>query len=149
MDTVEGIAVLMGDDISTDDISPTSAFSENPQEIRDSCFMHIYPGIRLDGTVIVAGRNFGWGSYRESAALCLLYSGVKAVIARSFGYGMYRNLINLGIPAFIGEPHVSDGEILRIDVKKRALMHDGMEESLEISEAAMEIMMKGGLLNVP
>ncbi len=144
-----GKALVLGDWISVDDISPTAAFSDSPEMIRESCFARMMPDIDLKGRVIVAGENFGWGSYRESAALCLKYSGVVAVIAGSFGYGMHRNLINLGIPAFKGNIAAENGDIIEIDVQMRRAVCCGKEHSLEISDTAMEILMKGGLMDVP
>ena len=146
---LSGEAIVLGDDISADDISPTVAFSDEPEKIKNSCFLSLMPSIDLKDKVIVAGRRFGWGSYRESAALCLLYSGVKAVIARSFGYGMYRNLINLGIPALIGDIWAEDGDIIRIDPEGRKAYIGKKEYDIEISDIALHILKNGGLMDVP
>jgi len=143
-----GEAFVLGDWVSADDISPASAFSDSPEEIRESCLKYIYPGAELKGKVIVAGKNFGWGSYRESAALCLKYSGVVAVMAESFGYGMFRNLINLGIPALVGSISAEDGEMIEIDIEGRTAHCRGRNHRVEISDTAMEVLMKGGLADV-
>lgn len=50
------------------------------------------------GDIIVAGQNFGCGSSREHAPLCLKTAGVKCVIAESFARIFYRNSINIGFP---------------------------------------------------
>lgn len=50
------------------------------------------------GDIIVAGQNFGCGSSREHAPLCLKTAGVKCVIAKSFARIFYRNSINIGFP---------------------------------------------------
>ncbi len=146
---ISGKALIIGDGVSADDISPTSAFSTEPEEIRKSCFRYSMPGVELKGRIIVAGKDFGWGSYRESAALCLKYSRVLAVIAESFGYGMYRNLINLGMPALKGKISAENGDVIKIDVQGRKAICCGNEHRLEISDVAMDILMKGGLLDVP
>ena len=50
------------------------------------------------GDIIVAGQNFGCGSSREHAPLCLKTAGIKCVIAKSFARIFYRNSINIGFP---------------------------------------------------
>ena len=50
------------------------------------------------GAIIVACQNFGCGSSREHAPLCLKTAGVKCVIAKSFARIFYRNSINIGFP---------------------------------------------------
>ncbi len=49
------------------------------------------------GDIIVAGRNFGCGSSRETAVYALIANGVQAVIAKSFARIFYRNCINNGL----------------------------------------------------
>ncbi len=141
--------MILGDDISADDISPTPVFSDEPEKIKNSCFLYLMPSIDLKEKVIVGGKRFGWGSHRESAALCLLYSGVKAVIAKSFGYGMYRNLINLGIPALIGDIWAKDGDLIDIYIESKKAHIGKKEFDVEISDIALQILKNGGLMNVP
>ena len=47
---------------------------------------------------IVANKNFGCGSSREHAPLCLKTAGVSCVIAETFARIFYRNAINIGLP---------------------------------------------------
>jgi len=49
------------------------------------------------GDVIVAGRNFGCGSSRETAPAVLRACGVQALFAESFARIFFRNAINLGL----------------------------------------------------
>jgi 3-isopropylmalate/(R)-2-methylmalate dehydratase small subunit len=51
-----------------------------------------------NGDIIVAKKNFGCGSSREHAPLCLKTAGVTCVIAESFARIFYRNSINIGFP---------------------------------------------------
>jgi 3-isopropylmalate/(R)-2-methylmalate dehydratase small subunit len=53
------------------------------------------------GDIIVAGKNWGCGSSREQAAICLKERGVGAIIARSFARIHYRNCLNEGLPIII------------------------------------------------
>lgn len=50
------------------------------------------------GDLIVANKNFGCGSSREHAPLCLKTAGVSCVIAETFARIFYRNAINIGLP---------------------------------------------------
>ena len=49
------------------------------------------------GVVVVAGRNYGSGSSRDTAAKASYLAGVKAVIAQSFERIHRSNLVNMGI----------------------------------------------------
>jgi 3-isopropylmalate/(R)-2-methylmalate dehydratase small subunit len=50
------------------------------------------------GDVIIAGKNFGCGSSREQAAVCINVKGVGAVIAKTFSRIYFRNGVNVGLP---------------------------------------------------
>ena len=51
------------------------------------------------GDMIVANKNFGCGSSRETVHLfCLKEAGVSCVIAETFARIFYRNAINIGLP---------------------------------------------------
>ena len=54
-----------------------------------------------EGDIIVAGKNFGCGSSREQAVICLAKAGVSCVIAKSFARIYYRNAINQALPLVI------------------------------------------------
>ncbi|MEM7645371.1 MAG: 3-isopropylmalate dehydratase [Pseudomonadota bacterium] len=46
--------------------------------------------------IIVAGRDFGCGSSRETAPLALFHAGVRVIVAQSFARIFFRNCINMG-----------------------------------------------------
>lgn len=50
-----------------------------------------------DGSVLVAGRNFGCGSSREHAVWALMDYGIRAVIAPSFGDIFFNNSLKNGL----------------------------------------------------
>ena len=52
----------------------------------------------LGSSVIVGGSNYGQGSSREHAPLCLKTAGVSCIIAETFARIFYRNAINIGLP---------------------------------------------------
>ena len=61
------------------------------------------------GLVIIAGRDYGSGSSRDTAAKACYLAGVKAVIAQSFERIHRSNLVNMGIwpLAFVGTASAS------------------------------------------
>ena len=91
-----------GDDVDTDVIIPArylaiadwNELAEHAMEDIDTTFA---PNVKA-GEIMVAGKNFGCGSSREHAPLCLKTAGVKCVIAKSFARIFYRNSINIGFP---------------------------------------------------
>ena len=60
-----------------------------------------------DGTVLVAGRNFGCGSSREHAPWALLGYGFRAVVATSFADIFHKNCFENGlVPVILPEAQV-------------------------------------------
>jgi 3-isopropylmalate/(R)-2-methylmalate dehydratase small subunit len=100
----KGRVFKFGDDINTDVIFPgkyTYTVSE-PGEMAAHAMETIDPGFPKKvkpGDVVVAGTNFGCGSSREQAVLCLKYAGISGIIAASFARIYFRNAINAGLPA--------------------------------------------------
>ena len=79
-------------DISTDLLSP-GAYAIDPVEVRK---LHVLESINPSfaaevesGDVLVAGRNFGCGSSRETAAENLKVLGVACVVAESFASDLH------------------------------------------------------------
>ena len=93
---------ILGDDISTDDIVPGHALTiRDSNEMAQFTFQYIDPNFvksQSQGSILIAGENFGTGSSREEAVNVLKILGIKSIIAKSFARIYFRNLINLGIP---------------------------------------------------
>lgn len=111
-DRIEAPVLLkVGDDISTDEISPAGAralpFRSNIPKLADFTFTQVdetYPARAREiadstGHVIVGGDNYGQGSSREHAAITPRYLGLRLVIAKSFARIHWQNLANFGILA--------------------------------------------------
>ena len=60
------------------------------------------------GDIMVAEENFGCGSSREHAPICIKAAGIDCVIAKSFARIFYRNAINTGL-AILECPEAVDG----------------------------------------
>ena len=101
-----------GDNVDTDVIIPARYLNSfDPQELASHAMADIDPefaGKVQPGDIIVARKNFGCGSSREHAPLCLKTAGVSCVIAATFARIFYRNAINIGLP-IIECPEAAEG----------------------------------------
>lgn len=132
------VLLVVGDDISTDDISPAGAralpYRSNIPKLAEFTFTRIddtYPARAAacsagTGHLIVGGENYGQGSSREHAAIAPRYLGLRAVIARSFARIHWQNLANFGILALeFVDPDDYD-RIDRDDVLRLAGLRDAV-----------------------
>ena len=91
-----------GDNVDTDVIIPARYLNSfDAKELASHAMVDIDPefaGKVQPGDIIVANKNFGCGSSREHAPLCLKTAGVSCVIAETFARIFYRNAINIGLP---------------------------------------------------
>ena len=110
-----------GDDINTDIISPGEYMDASYEEIGKHAIERAFPGFAdtaEKGDFIVAGKNFGPGSSRETAQIALLYAGVGGVIAKDFARIFFRNCINVGFPVvtFDGTDELNQGDEIVVDL---------------------------------
>ena len=84
-----------GDNVDTDVIIPARYLNSfDAQELASHAMADIDPEFVnkvQPGDIIVANKNFGCGSSREHAPLCLKTAGVSCVIAETFARIFYRN----------------------------------------------------------
>ncbi len=102
------VILIVGDNISTDEISPAGAavlpYRSNIPKISEFTYYKLDETFhkralhhQKTGSVIVAGKNYGQGSSREHAAIAPRFLGVRAVIAKSYARIHRKNLINFGV----------------------------------------------------
>jgi aconitate hydratase len=132
------VLLKVGDDVSTDEISPAGAralpFRSNIPKLAEFTFTPIDPDYprkaaelaHSNGHVVIGGHNYGQGSSREHAAITPRYLGLHAVIAKSFARIHWQNLANFGILAleFTTEEdydRIEAGDTLLIDGVPAAL----------------------------
>ena len=99
-ENMKGKVWVFPDNVDTDVISP-SRYLENLQEMLDhTCETLIkeFPSKVQDGDIIVAGRNFGCGSSRETAPAILQEKGIVAIVAESFARIFYRTSLARALP---------------------------------------------------
>ncbi len=102
MSTLRGKVWRFGDDVNTDEIIPARYLNtSDPAELAAHCMEDAdarFVKKMKPGDFIVAGRNFGCGSSREHAPVCIKAAGISAVVAESFARIFFRNAINVGLP---------------------------------------------------
>ena len=131
---IRGCAWVLGDHVNTDMLHPPAYFSLESGTVRAGLSEGMRRLGRAEGDdatdlIIVAGRNFGCGSSRETSVRALRDGGVRAVVARSFARIFYRSLVNAGIPALVcrkmGEPP-SEKASLTVDLQTFTLMGEAL-----------------------
>ena len=174
-DEFTGPCILrVGDNISTDDISPAGAkvlpFRSNIPEISKFTYYRIDPSfhdralaVRDCGSIIVGGRNYGQGSSREHAAIAPRYLGIRAVLAKSYARIHRKNLINFGVlPLTFDNPddynHIEQGDKLHMEdihaslqnstpiLIKNATKGRTFRSTFSFSPHELESLMKGSLI---
>jgi 3-isopropylmalate dehydratase, small subunit len=102
--TIRGRVHKFDDNINTDAINPAKYLELSMDDIA----AHVLEGADPDfakrlkpGDIVVAGKNFGSGSSRETAPVSLKRAGVSLVIAEFFARIFFRNAINVGLKVLI------------------------------------------------
>ncbi len=124
MDIIRGRVWKFGDDVDTDVITPGQYVASPMDEMKRHVLEALNPKFSQEvkpGDVIVAGKNFGCGSSRETAPAALKALGVGAVIAESFARIFFRNAIAIGLPIMTcqaASDSFSQGDEIEIDLDK-------------------------------
>jgi len=144
-------------DISTDLLSP-GGYALDPVEVRklhvlESVNPAFAPGVE-PGDVIVAGRNFGCGSSRETAPENLKALGVACVAAESLSRLFMRNAVAVGLPVLVCDgvhEAFADGDRIEIDLASGRVVNVGSGVDLQgdsLPDEMRDILAAGGILNV-
>lgn len=169
------VLLKVGDDISTDSISPAGAralpFRSNIPKMAEFVFdqidedYHVRAAAHEGPHVIVGGDNYGQGSSREHAAIAPRYLGLRAVIAKSFARIHWQNLANFGIlPLEFADPadydRIEPDDVLVVEELPRRL-GEGREIEMRnqtqdwtftvrhrLSPRQVEMVVEGGLIAV-
>jgi 3-isopropylmalate/(R)-2-methylmalate dehydratase small subunit len=152
--TDPGRAWVFGDDVDTDQITPSRFIvSSDPEELAEHAFEDLRPEFSADvseGDFVVAGENFGSGSSREHAPLSLVGAGVAGVVAQSFARIFFRNAINLGLPVLIcpDADEIADGDTVSMDLDEGIVVDHTTGERYEaeaLPEFLQTLVERGGL----
>ena len=143
-----------GDNVNTDLITPGRYnITTDPEELAKACFIEYRPEFRRQvqpGDFVVAGHNFGCGSSRETAAVALKHSRLRAVIAKSFARIFFRNAINLGLLCIMADTDsIEESDRLELDIESRALRNATRDQTLpiEIPPMMLRLYREGGIIN--
>jgi len=153
---IKGKAIKYGDDINTDVIIPGRYLSlTKPEELASHAMEDLDPDFFkkfTKGDIIVAGKNFGCGSSREQAAMCLKYAEVGAIIAKSFARIFYRNAINQGMSIIESSKAyniIDTGDHLELDLDKGIIKNETRDIHIQIQplpKFLQDIIDAGGLI---
>jgi len=126
---LNGKAIKLGDNISTDDIIPGrfAHLRSNLPELATHILEDTVPefasrvktlSLRAEGeAILVARKNFGLGSSREHAPVVIKMSGISAILAKSVARIFFRNAINQGLPVLLCDTDkIRDGDELEINL---------------------------------
>jgi 3-isopropylmalate/(R)-2-methylmalate dehydratase small subunit len=162
-----GRVYVLEDNIDTDQIIPahylnlvptipeeyTQLGSHALSGLPDEALDFIHKGeVCSDYSVIIAGRNFGCGSSREHAPICLGAAGVQAVVAESYARIFFRNAVATGeIYPLESTQRLCDrfttGEEIEIDVDAATLtrVSNGEIFTLKAPGAVAPVIAAGGI----
>ncbi len=155
MDIIKGRVWKYGDNINTDVIYPGKYLYSisDPKEIAKHALEDLDTRFIKEartGDIIVAGKNWGCGSSRDQAVICLRENGVSAIVAKSFGRIHYRNCLNDALPAITcaeAVDAIKDGEKIAIDLEAGEIScESGVFKFPSFPEKVMEIFEAGGLI---
>ena len=145
------------DNVDTDVIIPARHLNtQDAKELASHCMEDIdadFVKKVQSGDVMVGGWNFGCGSSREHAPLCIKTSGISVVIAKRVARLFYRNRINIGVPLMEG-PEAADaiaaGDLVSVDFDTGVITDETTGRTFQAEPFPpfiQEIIAAGGLMN--
>ena len=152
----KGTVFRYGRDIDTDVIIPARYLNtSDPAELARHCLEDLdttFVERVRSGVIIVADENFGCGSSREHAPVCIKAAGVSCVIAKSFARIFYRNSINVGLPILEcpeAADAIRDGDVVSVDADRGVIVDETSGKTFEAQPFPpfiQEIINEGGLV---
>ena len=149
---IKGSVYVVEDNIDTDQIIPAKFLNLVPTipdeyaKLGSHAMAGLpegHPAFVPEGTdkspyaIMVAGRNFGCGSSREHAPICLGAAGIQAVVAESYARIFFRNAVATG-EVFPVESKVrlceafKTGDVAEIDMAANSIKNVTSGESYEL-----------------
>ena len=107
-----------------------------------------------NGSILVAGLNFGCGSSREHAVWALLDYGFRAVIAPSFGDIFFNNALNNGLLTIVADDVLHEalalaarsktGATVEVDLVDRTVVLDSRQSfAFDIDDHRQQALLEG------
>jgi 3-isopropylmalate/(R)-2-methylmalate dehydratase small subunit len=144
-----------GDNVDTDVITPGIYMDAPMEEMKKHVLEAMNPRFPREvqpGDMIIAGKNFGCGSSRETAPNAIQALGVAAVVAASFGRIFFRNAIAIGLPIITcsqAAEHFQEGEEAELDIPQalvKNLTRDSTHSGEVLAGEVLDILSAGGIL---
>lgn len=152
-----GKAIKYGDNVDTDVIIPARYLAiQDRKELASHCMEDIdkdFVNKVNAGDIMIGGKNFGCGSSREHAPLCIKVSGISCVIAKTFARIFFRNAINIGLPIIECEEaseKIDEGDEVSIDFDSGVITNKTKNETYQgqpFPEFMQKIISSEGLVN--
>ena len=152
----KGTAHRYGRDVDTDVIIPARYLNTSDSaELAKHCLEDLdkdFVAKVQPGDILVAEENFGCGSSREHAPICIKAAGVSCVIAKSFARIFYRNSINIGLPIMEcpeAVDAIKQGDMVKVDADAGTITDETTGETFQahpFPPFIREIIEKGGLV---
>ena len=145
------------DNVDTDVIIPARYLNtQDAKELAAHCMEDLdktFTSTVAPGDVMVGGWNFGCGSSREHAPLCIKTSGISVVIAKCFARIFYRNSINIGLPILecpAAADAIAAGDTVSVDFDTGVITDEttgAVFQAEPFPPFIQEIIAAGGLMN--
>jgi 3-isopropylmalate/(R)-2-methylmalate dehydratase small subunit len=149
---IKGSVYVVADNVDTDQIIPAKFLNLVPTipEEYTRLGSHAMAGLpeghppfvpegseQAPYVIMVAGRNFGCGSSREHAPICLGAAGIKAVVAESYARIFFRNAVATGeVFPIESKMRLCDvfktGDVAEIDMAANSIINVTSAERFEL-----------------
>ena len=152
---VRGKVWKFGDNVDTDVITPGIYMDAPMEEMKKHVMETLTPRFPLEvqpGDIIIAGKNFGCGSSRETAPNAIQALGVAAVVAGSFGRIFFRNAIAIGLPIITcpqADGLFQEGDKAELDIPNATIKNLTQSSSIAgepLVKDILDILFAGGIL---
>ncbi len=158
-DCFEGKIWLLGDDISVEDILPSKVLYKQDVLNEKDAMKFVFEDYYKDwykyvknGDIIVAGKNFGWGSSRPAPRI-LKEMGISCIVVESASRLFFRNSIHIGVPIIICEnitKYLKNNEYIKVNIVNGIVENE--EKNIKIKGVGIpknsppyEIIQSGGI----
>ena len=151
---ISGRVWKFGDNVDTGQMAIGQYTRQGVEVYSAHCLENLRPEFSKEvepGDIIVAGKNFGSGSSRETAVLALRYLKVGAVVAEFFSRLFFRNAINLGLPVieYINTAQINHGDVVELYPMQGKIVNITQQDSYQVQvlpDHLMKIIQAGGLV---
>ncbi|MHA1802979.1 MAG: LeuD/DmdB family oxidoreductase small subunit [Promethearchaeota archaeon] len=152
-DVIKGKTWVFPDNVNTDEISPSKYLDDLKATLEHTCetIIREFPQQVKEGDIIIAGKNFGCGSSRETAPIIFQEKGIAAIVAESFARIFYRSSIARALPILEVEGIAKEfqtGDEVEINIPKAEVINKRTGKTFigkKLHPILLNILKQGGL----